>query len=225
MSELIDQLREAKYFTHLDLRNGYNNVRIKEGHKYKLAFNTPIGLFEPLVMYFGMTNAPGAFQSLMNEIFRDMIINMLIVIYLDDILIFSKSLTEQHKTTQEVLRRLRLHDLYLKPEKCEFNKLKTEFLGLIVSEGQIEMDPVKLSGVADWPTPKKLKDIQAFMGFANFYRRFIKDFSEIARPMNDLTKKNTLWNWDTEQQQAFDILKKKFTEAPVLKMADPSKKY
>jgi len=98
-SELIDQLREAKYFTHLDLRNGYNNVRIKEGHEYKLAFNTPIGLFEPLVMYFGMTNAPGAFQSLMNEIFRDMIINMLIVIYLDDILIFSKSLTEQHKNT------------------------------------------------------------------------------------------------------------------------------
>jgi len=161
----------------------------------------------------------------MNEIFRDMIINMLIVIYLDNILIFSKSLTEQHKMTQEVLRRLRLHDLYLKPEKCKFNKLKTEFLGLIISKGQIEMDPVKHSGVTDWPTPKKLKDIQAFMGFANFYRRFIKDFSEIARPMNDLTKKNTLWNWGAEQQQVFKILKKKFTEAPVLKMADPAKKY
>jgi len=87
------------------------------------------------------------------------------------------------------------------------------------------MDPVKLSGVADWPTPRRLKDIQAFMGFANFYRRFIKDFSEIARPMNDLTKKNTPWNWGAEQQQAFKILKKKFTEAPVLKMADPAKKY
>jgi len=218
-SELIDQLREARYFTHLDLRNGYNNVRIKEGHEYKLAFNTPIGLFKPLVMYFGMTNTPGAFQSLMNEIFRDMIINMLIVIYLDDILIFSKSLTEQHKTTKEVLQRLWLHDLYLKPEKCKINKLKTEFLGLIVSEGQIEMDPVKLSRVADWPMPKKLKDIQAFMGFANFYRRFIKHFSEIVRPMNNLTKKNTPWNWGLEQQKAFDILKKKFTEAPVLRMA------
>ena len=103
MSELIDQLREAKHFTHLDLKNSYNNIRIKKGHEYKLAFNTPIGLFEPLVMYFGMTNAPGAFQSLMNEIFRDMIINMLIVVYLDDILIFSKSLTKQHKTTREVL--------------------------------------------------------------------------------------------------------------------------
>ena len=87
------------------------------------------------------------------------------------------------------------------------------------------MDPVKLSGVADWPAPKRLKDTQAFMGFANFYRRFIKDFSEITRPMNDLTKKNTPWNWGMEQQQAFDILKKKFTEAPVLRMADPSKKY
>ncbi len=127
-------------------------------------------MFEPLVMYFGMTNAPGAFQSLMNEIFRDLIMNNQLVVYLDDILIFSKTLDEHRKFVREVLRRLRLHDLYLKPEKCKFEKLETEFLGLIISEGNIGMDPIKLSGVMDWPTPKKLKDIQGFMGFANFYR-------------------------------------------------------
>ena len=224
-SDLVDQLREARYFTHLDLRNGYNNIRIKKGHEYKLAFQTPIGMFEPLVMYFGMTNAPGAFQSLMNEIFRDMIINNQVVVYLDDILIFSKTLEEHRRLNREVLRRLRLHDLYLKPEKCEFEKLSTEFLGLIISEGNTGMDPTKLSGVADWPTPKKLKDIQGFMGFANFYRRFIKDFSEIARPLNDLTKKNTTWEWGEKQQLAFLNLKKEFTTAPVLRMPDPTKQY
>jgi len=169
-SELVDQLREARYFMHLDLRNGYNNIRIKEGHEYKLAFNTPLGQFKPLVMYFGMTNAPGAFQSLMNEIFRDLIMNNRVVVYLDDILIFSKTLEEHRKYNREVLRRLRLHDLYLKPEKCEFEKLQTEFLGLIIPEGKIGMDPIKLAGVADWPTPRKLKEVRGFMGFANFYR-------------------------------------------------------
>ena len=168
-SELVDQLREAKYFTHLDLRNGYNNIRVKEGHEHKLAFQTPLGLFELLVMYFGMTNAPGAFQSLMNEIFRDMISNRKIVVYLDDILIYSKTLEQHREIVREVLRRLKQHNLYLKPEKCKFEKLQTEFLGLIVSKGKIAMDPIKMAGVADWPTPRKLKESQGFMGFANFY--------------------------------------------------------
>ena len=184
----------------MDLRNGYNNVQIKKGYEYKLAFQTPIGLFEPLVMYFGMSNAPGAFQALMNEIFRDLIMNNQVVVYLDNILIYSKTIEEHRRINREVLRRLREHDLYLKPEKCKFKKLRTEFLGLIRSEGKVKMDPIKLSGVADWPTPRKLKDVQGFMGFTNFYRRFIKDFSEIMRPMNNLTKKNTPWKWEKEQE-------------------------
>ena len=105
----------------------------------------------------------------MNEIFRDLIMANQVVVYLDDILIFSKTLEEHRKINREVLKRLCLHDLYLKPEKCKFEKEETEFLGLIVSEGRVRMDPIKLSGVADWPTPKKLKDVQGFMGFANFY--------------------------------------------------------
>ena len=224
-SDLVDQLREAKYFTHLDLRNGYNNIRIKKGHEYKLAFQTPIGLYEPLVMYFGMTNAPGAFQALMNEIFRDLIMDNKVAVYLDDILIYSKTMKEHIEIVNEVLQRLQDNDLYLKPEKCEFHKTKTEFLGLIISEGNIEMDPIKLKGVADWPTPRKLKDVQGFMGFANFYRRFIQDFSEIARPLNNLTKKSVTWTWDKEHEAAFQSLKKKFIEAPCLKMPDPNKKY
>ena len=168
-SDLVDYLQEAKYFTHLNLRNGYNNIRIKKGHEYKLAFQTPLGLFEPLVMYFGMTNTLGAFQALMNHIFRDLIINNQVAVYLDDILIYSKTIEEHRKIVNQVLQRLADYDLYLKPEKCKFDKTKTEFLGLIISQGNIEMDPIKIKGVSEWPTPKKLKDVQAFMGFTNFY--------------------------------------------------------
>jgi hypothetical protein len=176
-------------------------------------------------MYFGMSNAPGAFQVLMNEIFKDMIVACLIVIYLDDILIFSKTREEHIKVTKKVLARLRKHDLYLKLEKCDFNKKETEFLGIIITDGQIKMDPIKLKGVADWPAPAKLKEVQAFMGFANFYQRFINGFSEIARPLNNLAKKNNPWKWEEEQQKAFKQLKKRFMEGPVLKMPDPGKQY
>ena len=161
----------------------------------------------------------------MNNIFRDLIISNQVAVYLDDILIYSKTLEEHREVVKQVLHRLAENDLYLKPEKCEFDKTKTEFLGLIISQGNIEMDPIKIKGVSDWPTPKKLKDVQAFMGFANFYRRFIKDFSEIARPMNNLTKKNTTWEWGEKQEKAFQYLKLRFTEAPVLKMPDPNKPY
>ena len=166
-------------------------------------------------MYFGMTNAPGAFQALMNHIFRDLIINNQVAVYLDDILIYSKTLEEHRKIVNQVLQRLADYDLYLKPEKCEFDKTKTKFLGLIISQGNIEMDPIKIKGVSEWPTPKKLKDVQAFMGFANFYRRFIKDFSKIARPLNDLTKKNVNWEWGEKQEDTFQELIARFTKAPV----------
>ena len=178
-SNFIDYLREAKYFTHLDLRNGYNNIRIKKGHKYKLVFQTLLGLFEPLVMYFGMTNAPGAFQALMNNIFRDLIINTQVAVYLDDILIYSKTLEEHRETVKQVLQRLAKNDLYLKLEKCEFDKTKTEFLGSIISQGNIEMDPIKIKGVSDWPTPKKLKDVQSLHGIfqllSKVYQRLLRN--------------------------------------------------
>ena len=153
ISELVNQLRGAKYFTKLDVRWGFNNVRIQEGDEWKAAFRTNRGLFEPLVMFFGLTNSPATFQTMMNDIFTDMISEGVVVVYLDDILIFTKDLEEHRRITHRVLGRLAEHQLYLRPEKCEFEKTRIEYLGLIISENQVEMDPVKVAGVADWPEP------------------------------------------------------------------------
>jgi len=134
ISELVNQLRGARYFTKLDIRWGFNNVRIKEGDEWKAAFRTNRGLFEPLVMFFGLTNSPATFQTMMNEIFADMISEGVVVVYLDDILIFTRDLDEHRRITQRVLGRLAEHELYLRPEKCEFEKTWIEYLGLVISE-------------------------------------------------------------------------------------------
>ena len=215
VQELIDKLSKAKYFTKLDVRWGYNNIRIKEGDEHKAAFLTNRGLFEPLVMFFGLTNSPATFQTMMNDIFRDLINQGKVIIYLDDILIFSSDLDEHRRIVKEVLKVLRKHKLYLKAEKCEFEKTEIEYLGMIISEGIVKMDPVKLQGVEDWPIPKVKKDIQAFLGFTNFYRRFIKDYGKIAKPLTSLTG-NTKFNWGVAQQLAFERLKDAICSAPVL---------
>ncbi|GLB43126.1 putative retrotransposable element tf2 155 kda protein type 1-like [Lyophyllum shimeji] len=172
ISELINNLRGARYFTKLDVRWGYNNVRIKEGDEWKAAFRTNRGLFEPLVMFFGLTNSPATFQTMMNDIFRDLIAQGVVCVYLDDILIYTKTLEEHRRITRIVLDRLREHRLFLKPEKCEFERTEIEYLGLIISHGTASMDPVKVAGVAEWPVPKNKKEVQSFLGFTNFYRRF-----------------------------------------------------
>ena len=170
ISELMDRLKGASIFTKLDVRWGYNNVRIKEGDEHKAAFVTNRGLFEPTVMFFGMTNSPATFQNMMNDIFTDLIAEGKVTIYLDDILIYSQDLNEHRTVVHEVLRRLKENDLFLKPEKCEFERPETEYLGVIISKGQIHMDPVKIKAVAEWPTPQNASDIHKFRGFANFYR-------------------------------------------------------
>ena len=176
-------------------------------------------------MYFGFSNAPATFQAMMNEIFKDLIVKGKVAIYLDDILIYTNDLTEHRAIVKEVLKRLKEHDLFLKPEKCEFEKESTEYLGLVISQNKVEMDPIKVSGVSAWPAPTNKKDVQQFLGFTNFYRRFIRDFSAIARPLFDLTKKDTPWCWEHAEQNAFDTLKKQFTEAPVLLMPDKAKTF
>ncbi|GLB41978.1 putative retrotransposable element tf2 155 kda protein type 1-like [Lyophyllum shimeji] len=216
ISELINNLRGARYFTKLDVRWGYNNVRIKEGDEWKAAFRTNRGLFEPLVMFFGLTNSPATFQTMMNDIFRDLIAQGVVCVYLDDILIYTKTLEEHRRITRIVLDRLREHRLFLKPEKCEFERTEIEYLGLIISHGTASMDPVKVAGVAEWPVPKNKKEVQSFLGFTNFYRRFIRDFSHHARPLFDLTAKDVAWTWGSGQQDAFDSLKGAITSKPVL---------
>jgi len=216
ISELVSQLRGAKYFTKLDIRWGFNNVRIKPGDKWKAVFRTNHGLFEPLVMFFGMTNSPATFQTMMNDIFRTLIAEGIVVVYLDDILIFMRTEEEHEQAVRRVLEVLAEHKLFLHPEKCEFHRKEIEYLGLVISENKVAMDPVKVAGVRDWPTPENRTDVQAFIGFVNFYRRFIRDFSTIARPLFDLTCSNRAWNWDAKEQEAFEGLKMAVTTAPVL---------
>lgn len=213
--ELIDKLKDAKYFTKLDIRWGYNNVRIKDGNEWKAAFRTNQGLFKPLVMFFGLTNSPATFQTMMNHLLRELVLEGVVVVYLDDIMIFTKTLEEHQKVVKRVLAILCDNQLFLKPKKCEFHSMETEYLGLIVSEGKVQMDPVKVQGVADWPVPRNKRDIQAFLGFANFYQRFIRDFARHAKPLTKLTGKLD-FEWNFNQQEAFDQIKRLITTAPIL---------
>jgi len=223
--ELIAKLRGAKYFTKLDVRWGFNNVRMKEGDEWKAAFRTNRGLFEPLVMFFGLTNSPATFQTMMDDIFEELISEGVVVVYLDDILIFTETLEEHRSVTRRVLALLEKHKLYLRPDKCEFERTTIEYLGVIISHNSVAMDPVKIAGVAEWPRPTNKKEVQSFLGFINFYRRFVRDFSEHARPLFDLTRNDTRWHWGTDEQSAFDRLKQSVTSAPVLISPDSTKPF
>jgi len=169
ISELVSQLYRAQYFTKLDVRWGFNNIRIKPGNEWKAAFCTNCGLFEPLVMFFGMTNSPATFQTMMNDIFRTLIAEGIVVVYLDDILIFTKMEEEHKRAVQRVLEILAEHKLFLYPEKCKFHQSQIEYLRLVISENKVEIDSVKVARVHKWPTPENWTDVQAFIGFVNFY--------------------------------------------------------
>jgi hypothetical protein len=225
ISDIITKLQKAKYFTKLDVRWGYNNVRIKEGDEWKAAFRTNRGLFEPLVMFFGLTNSPATFQTMMNDLFMELIDNCVVIVFMDDILIFTETLDHHRKVVKQVLQILADNKLYLKAEKCEFERLKIEYLGLIISQGKIEMDPVKIEGVSKWPAPSNVKQVQSFLGFVNFYRRFIQDFAYIAKPLHELTKKDTPWSWTEKHRNAFEALKQKVTSQPILVFPNDQKPY
>jgi len=171
-------------------------------------------------MLFSLSNAPSAFQRLMNEVFADLL-DMCVVIYLDDILIYSNSLEDHKGHVKEVLHRLHVNGLYASPSKCLFYKKKVEFLGFIPGPEGIQMDEEKVCTIKTWPTPCKVKDMQAFLGFTNFYRRFIYNYSKKSVPLTHLTKKNTSWNCNKDCQAVFDTLKEAFTSAPVLAHWDP----
>jgi RNase H-like domain found in reverse transcriptase/Reverse transcriptase (RNA-dependent DNA polymerase) len=225
ISEIMDKLKGAKYFTKLDVGWSYNNVRIRKGDKWKAAFKTNKGLFKPTVMFFRMCNSPATFQAMMDDIFMTMIDNRLVIVYMDDILIFADTKEELEQITKLVPETLREHNLFLKAKKCKFCQTRIEYLGMIIEEGRISMDAVKLGGIRDWPIPTTLKQTRSFLGFGNFYRKFISHYSELAWPLNDLTKKDKQFEWTTECQEAFDTMKKRFTEEPVLLMPDQSKPF
>ena len=227
ISEIMDKIKAsgAKYFTKFDVRWGFNNVRIKDGDKWKAAFKTNLRLYKPTVMFFGLCNSPLTFQAMMNDTLKDEIEEGFCIIYIDDILIFSKNKEDLKHFTKHILESLRKADLYLKPSKCEFCKMKIEYLGLIIEEGKIMMDPTKLNGIHDWPIPKSVKQVHSFLGFRNFYQCFIRKFSELTQPMNKLLQKDQPFIWDDTAQQAFDEMKKCFTEEPILMMPDQTKPF
>ena len=222
--ELLDRLRCAQVFSKIDLRGAYNLVRIKPGDEWKTAFRTRYGHFEYKVMPFGLTNAPAVFQHMMNDIFREYL-DHFVVVYLDDILVFSSSIEEHTHHVRLTLSKLREHGLYAKREKCEFDCNSVEFLGYVISPQGITMDPRKIKTIQEWATPKRVKDVQSFLGFANFYRRFIKGFSVIVQPLIELTRKGMPFQWTPSTQHAFDRLKEVFTQAPVLLHVDPTKPF
>ena len=169
INELVDKLKSAKYYTKFDVRWGYNNVRMAEGDEWKAVFRTNRGLFEPLVMFFGLTNSPATFQTMMNSLFKHLIDRGVVIIYMDDIMIFTKTLEEHHSVVKEVLQILRDEHLYLRHDKCDFEVQETEFLGLVVAQDQVKMDHKKVSAIKDWPVPTSKKQLRGFLGFLNFY--------------------------------------------------------
>jgi hypothetical protein len=225
ISDLINWLRGAHYFTKLDVRWGYNNVHIKEGDEWKAAFRTNWGLFEPLVMFFGLTNSPATFQIMMNEIFQDLISEGVVCVYLDDILIFTETMEEHDWVMHLVLERLWQYKLYLWHDKCKFAKTKIEYLGLIISHGQAEMDPMKIAGVVEWPTPSNKKEVQSFLGFTNFYRRFIQGFLDLAHLMFDLTWKDSAWRWGEAEKSAFETIQTCMISALILVFLDETRPF
>ena len=224
MSSNFEPLLGATVFTKLDLRNAYHLVRIREGDEWKTAFKTPRGHYEYRVMPFGLTNAPSVFQNMMNDLLRDML-DIFVVLYLDDILVFSRNIEEHIQHVRLVIQRLLENRLFIKAEKCTFHAPSVEFLGLIVEGGQTRPDPKKIQAVVEWNEPTTRKQLQSFLGFANFYRRFIRDYSRVAAPLTALTSSLRPFVWTPAASTAFADLKRRFTSAPVLVNPDPSRPF
>lgn len=222
MSSAFERLQGATVFSKLDLRNAYNLVRIRQGDEWKTASNTPNGHYEYRVMPFGLSNAPAVFQALVNDVMRDFL-RQFVFVYLDDILIFSKSMVEHVQHVRQVLQRLLAHHLFVKAEKCEFHVPQIFFLGYIMSQGFVQMDSQKVGAVVNWPRLSTVKQVQPFLGFAHFYRRFVRDFSAFAAPLTTLTKGSAGHVcWTLAVERAFQDLKCRFSSAPILVHADPS---
>ena len=174
-------------------------MRIKEGDEWKGAFTMYIGSFKPIVMFFGMTNLPATFQAMMNEILRDLINKGKVAAFVDNVLVGTETEEGHDEIIEEILRRLEENDLYVKPEKCVWKVRKIGFLGVVIGPNGIEMEEEKVEGVLSWPVPKTVKDVRKFLGLTNYYRRFIKDFAQVARPLNMLTRKDEKWRWEEAQ--------------------------
>ena len=222
LDDMLDELHGACLFSKIDLRSGYHQIRMKEGDEWKTAFKTKFGLYEWLVMPFGLTNAPSTFMNLMNHVFRPFI-GKFVVVYFDDILVYSKNLIEHQEHLNQVFQTLRKDKLFANMEKCTFCLDSVVFLGFVVGVDGMRVDEEKVKAIRDWPTPKNVNEVRSFHGLASFYRRFVKDFSTIVAPLNELVKKGVSFKWGNAQEHAFSTLKGKLTNSPVLVLPDFSK--
>ena len=166
-------------------------MRIKERDEWKAAFSMPEGSFEPMVMFFGLTNSPATFQAMMNDLLRDLVVEEKVAVFIDDVMIATETEEGYDEIVEEVLRRLEENDLFVKPEKCMWKVREVGFLGVIIGEDGVKMEKEKMQGVIEWPVPKSVKDMQKFLELANYYRQFVKDFARIAKPLHEITRKET----------------------------------
>ncbi|GJT38257.1 putative reverse transcriptase domain-containing protein [Tanacetum coccineum] len=221
IDDLFDQLQGAKHFSKIDLRSGYHQLRVKEQDISKTAFRTRYGHYEFLVMPFGLTNAPAVFMDLMNRIFHEFL-DKFVIVFIDDILVFSKSKEEHEDHLRTVLQILRQEKLYAKFSKCEFWLSRVAFLGHIVSSEGITMDPAKVEAITKWPRPTSVTEVRSFLGLAGYYRRFVDGFSRLALPLTKLMRKGEKFVWNDEREKSFEELKQRLVSAPILTLPSGS---
>jgi len=198
IADILDGVGKRKVFTKLDLRWGYNNVRIKERDEWKVVFTMHIGAYEPTVMYFGLTNSPATFQTMINDLFRDLINQGDTVTFINNILVATDTEEEHDELVEEVLKRLEENNLFVKPEKCKWKVREVEFLEVVIGPRGVKMQKEKVEGVLNWPASQNVKEVQKFLGLTNYYRRFIKYFARIAALLHMLVRKEQKWKWEGE---------------------------
>ncbi|KAI3672993.1 hypothetical protein L6452_39099 [Arctium lappa] len=219
IDDLFDQLQGACYFSKIDLRSGYHQLKVREEDIPKTAFRTRYGHYEFLVMPFGMTNAPATFMDLMNRVCKPYL-DKFVIVFIDDILIYSRTEKEHEQHLQAVLSLLKREKLYAKFSKCEFWLREVQFLGHVVTQEGIKVDPTKVDAIKRWEPPRTPSEVRSFLGLAGYYRRFIQDFSRIATPLTSLTKKGVKFEWKPAQEEAFEVLKEKLSTAPILTLPE-----
>ena len=224
IDEILDRLGEARVFSKLDLRSGYHQIRISPEDVHKTAFRSRFGHYEYKVLAFGLVNAPATFSTLMNNVFHELL-DKCVVVYLDDILVYSRTREEHMLHLRQVLELLKVNKLYARRDKCQFLCSEVPFLGHVVGPTGLSVDPAKTRAIQDWPPLRNVKDVQSFLGLANYYRKFMKDFAQMTVPLTNLLKKEQRFDWAKQEEQAFSNIKESLTRAPVLKIADPKSKY
>ncbi|KAL0537612.1 hypothetical protein IC582_026595 [Cucumis melo] len=221
IDDLFDQLQGATVFSKIDLRSGYHQLRIKDEDVPKTAFRSRYGHYEFIVMSFGLTNAPAVFMDLMNRVFREFL-DTFVIVFIDDILIYSKTEAEHEEHLRMVLQTLRDNKLYAKFSKCEFWLKQVSFLGHVVSKTGVSVDPAKIEAVTGWTRPSTVSEVRSFLGLAGYYRRFVENFSRIATPLTQLTRNGVPFVWSKACEDSFQTLKQKLVTAPVLTVPDGS---